>query len=112
MTDFDEFDEFEKEILEKIDNGEELSSEEVEECITQYEIVDTIYVDKLDWHNDTEAVLEIGGRFFSFSYLSALTENQVSEYPEQLPAEVVKEVRTIPREVWVRKKKTQDKKNK
>ena len=53
MTDFDEFDEFEKEVLEKIDNGEKLSEEEVEECITQYEVVDTIYVDKLDWHNDT-----------------------------------------------------------
>lgn len=101
MTDFDEFDEFEKEVLEKIDNGEKLSEEEVEECITQYEIVDTIYVDKLDWHNDTEVVLEIGGRFFSFSYLSALTENQVSEYPEQLPVEVVQKVKTITKEVWV-----------
>lgn len=98
MTDFDEF---EKEVLEKIDNGEKLSEEEVETCIEQYEVVDTIYVDKLDWHNDTEVVLEIGGRFFTFSYLDALTENQVSEYPEQLPVEVVQKVKTITKEVWV-----------
>lgn len=94
------YQEWETEILEKIDAGEELTTRELWE-LREHE-VDTEYGDNRRWSRSVASVVELKGRFFIIEWEEGLTECQDDEMWEQCPKEVVlvKKVRTITTKSW------------
>lgn len=80
-------DEFEVEILKKIDNNEELSKKEIIDML-EYEI-EREYGDNRRWSRSVISIISINDRYFSICWEQGLTECQEDEYNNQ-PVEVKK----------------------
>lgn len=101
--DDDEMDEREKDILSKIDRGEEFSEYELRHIVSRYE-AECTYGDNGRWLRPAFSICKIGNRYFRIDWFEGLTENQESQYDKQ-PVEVegytVEE--TVVRKVWTEK---------
>ena len=80
---------YEKEMLEKIDNGKQLNTEELCDLCHEYKIVDLIAGEDRRWFRSITCIVQLGDRFFSITYDKGLTECQENEYYNQ-PFEVEK----------------------
>ena len=98
------YDTYEKEFLEKIDSGKELSEGELRDLICRYEI-ERKYRENRRWTRDVESIVCLCGRYFSIYWEEGLTEYQENEFYDQ-PEEVEKHEydKTIHVVVWVPKK--------
>ena len=100
------YDTYEKEFLEKIDSGEELSESELSDLICDYEDrKERKYREKLRWTRSVESIVCLCGRYFSIYWEEGLTEYQENEFYDQ-PKEVEKHEydKTIHVVEWVPKK--------
>jgi ABC-type uncharacterized transport system substrate-binding protein len=96
-------DEWELEVLRKIDNKEKLDESELSDLVFEYE-VDTDYSDNRRWSRSATTISQIGDRYFRIEWENGLTENQPNEFYKQ-PTEVeLKEYqKTIIVKEWVEK---------
>jgi len=96
-------DEWELEVLRKIDNKEKLDESELSDLVFEYE-VDTDYSDNRRWSRSATTISQIGDRYFRIEWENGLTENQPNEFYKQ-PVEVeLKEYsKTITVKEWVSK---------
>lgn len=76
-------------ILSKIDNGEELTENELSEFCWNFNIVDVSYGENRRWSRSVRSIIEIGGRYFALNWEEGLTECQENEFYNQ-PIEVEK----------------------
>lgn len=90
---------FEKIMVDKIDNHIDLTEEELER-ITSFAI-ETNYGDLTRWSRPATSIIELCERYFQVDWDNGLTENQPDEYWNQ-PFEVVghEEIETITFNVW------------
>lgn len=88
-------------MVKKIDNGEQLTKEELIELIWGYD-VDTQYGDNRRWSRSVTTIIELNGRYFSIDWEEGLTECQDNEYNSQ-PVEVKKHTyeKTITVTEWI-----------
>ena len=93
---------FEEIIVNKIDNKEKLTRDELSEIIFSYE-VDSEYGDNRRWSRTVSTVVELCGRFFMVDWEEGLTESQENEYYNQ-PYEVKKHTyeKTITVTEWLK----------
>lgn len=98
------YDTYEKEFLEKIDSGKELSEGELRDLICRYEI-ESEYGENRRWTRSVESIVCLCGRYFSIYWEEGLTEYQPNEFYDQ-PEEVEKHEydKTIHVVEWVPKK--------
>lgn len=89
---------FEKKMLSKIDSGESLTSNELNELVYAYDI-DTQKGDDGRWTRGMYTVIELGGRHFGISWFKGLTEYQPDEFDFQ-PEEVEGRERVITVTEW------------
>ena len=78
----------EKEYLEKIDSGVELTEDELRWLVNDYNI-EEIFVESHRWQDAMESIVQLEDRFFSISWMAGRTEMQSDEYDDQ-PIEVFK----------------------
>lgn len=81
-------DEWELEILRKIDNKEELTESEISDLASEFK-VDVKYSSNRRWSRSATTISEIDGRYFRIQWENGLTEKQPNEYDNQ-PVEVYK----------------------
>ncbi|OCG47467.1 hypothetical protein A9G35_03760 [Gilliamella sp. Choc5-1] len=96
-------DDFEKEILRKIDNNEPLTEDEIEELL--YYSVDSMVVNTGRWVNDKIEIVQLEHRTFSIEWKQGLTENQESLFASQIPVEVKSVTKIIETTEWVKLEK-------
>lgn len=96
-----DFNEFEKEIVAKIDAGEKLSEQELRELVWEYE-TDQVKHDSGRWTQTIETIVELCGRTFRIMWGRGLTECQDNEFNCQ-PVEVKKHTyeKTITVTEWI-----------
>ncbi|OFW61785.1 MAG: hypothetical protein A2Z35_06010 [Actinobacteria bacterium RBG_19FT_COMBO_36_27] len=82
-------------IIDKIKNGVELTSDEVEKTIWSFDQVKTIVGESRRWSQSCEVILKIDGKLYSVEYDKGLTENQENEYFPQIAVEVEEIEETI-----------------
>lgn len=92
---------FEDIMIEKIDNAEDLTEDELAELVSDYEI-DIIEGENLPWQQCCTTIIQLKDRTFSIDWQRALTESQTHDYMEQ-PVEVkkVEYEKTITVSKWV-----------
>src|SRR4030043_106886 len=71
-------------IIDKIKNGVELTSDEVEKTIWSFDQVKTIVGESRRWSQSCEVILKIDGKLYSVEYDKGLTENQENEYVQKI----------------------------
>lgn len=76
---------FESQLLAKIDSGEELDDQELSELLG-FEKCSQV-INSRRWHNDSQSLIVLHNRFFILYWSSGLTEHQDNEFCEQ-PIEV------------------------
>lgn len=96
-----DFNEYEKEIVYKIDTGENLSEEDIRELVFGYQ-VDKIKHGSGRWTQTIESIVELCGRTFRIMWEQGLTEYQENEFYNQ-PVEVKKHTyeKTITVTEWI-----------
>lgn len=94
---------FEEIIVNKIDNGEKLTEEELKEIVWDYD-VESSYGDNRRWTRSVSTVVSMCGRYFMVDWKEGLTEYQENEFWEQ-PYEVERKEyeKTIKVVEWVKK---------
>lgn len=97
-------DNYEKELLKKIDNGEDLTRSELCDIIFEFE-VENKKGENRRWSRSVRTISKIGDRYFATNWEQGLTESQENEYYEQ-PIEVEKKTyeKTITVTEWIEKK--------
>ena len=82
--------------LNKFDNGEEFTFEELEYIIQEsdFEYVDEIEGDDHRWNREMQTIIKIDDRLFAIDWRKGLTEMQENEYWDQ-PYEVKVVEKTI-----------------
>lgn len=88
---------FEKDILSKIDSNKKLTEDELQELIFEYAI-DYEDIDQTRWTMIKLTIIKLGDRTFSIEWEEALTEQQESQIYPQVPVEV-KQVEQVVK-VW------------
>lgn len=94
-------DNFELEMIEKIDNKIELTENEIEDLVGEFSI-DTKYGENMRWNRSVQSIVNLMDRYFAIDWYEGLTELQEDEFYEQ-PYEVVKTEKTIVVTEWVKK---------
>lgn len=96
-------DNYEKELLEKIDNGEELTRSELCDIIFEFK-VERKNGDNRRWSRNVNTISKIGDRYFSINWEEGLTESQENDYYDY-PTEVEKKTyeKTITVTEWIKK---------
>lgn len=79
--------EYEKEMLDLIDSGKELSEDELGELVFEFGI-NTEYGDNRRWSRSATTIVAVGGRYFKVKWEDGLTEYQDNVYDSQ-PVEVI-----------------------
>lgn len=79
--------EFKNQMLNKIDNNEELSEEEIERLIFHFWI-DSIDIDQNRWTMTKRTIVKLNDRTFAVEWEEALTESNSDYYWSQIPIEV------------------------
>ena len=96
-------DEWELEVLRKIDNKEKLDESELSDLVFECE-VETKYGQNRRWSRSAITIVELGDRYFRIEWENGLTENQPNEFYKQ-PTEV--ELKEYPKTIivkeWVEK---------
>jgi hypothetical protein len=94
-------DNWEIEILNKIDTGVELDWSELRELVFGFE-VDRIEGDDRCWTRTNESIVKLGNRFFSIQWEQGLTECQENEFDYQ-PKEVISRKRKVTKTIteWI-----------
>lgn len=83
-------DNFERELIDKIDNADSLTERELRTFVWEVgEEVDREEGENRRWSRSVNVIKQVDDRFFSINYEEGLTESQDNEYYEQ-PEEVVK----------------------
>ena len=83
-------DEYEVEMLMKIDSDENLSESELSTLVWEFNEIELEYGENRRWSRSATSIIEIGGRFFQVDWENGLTESQPNEFYNQ-PIEVKKE---------------------
>lgn len=78
----------EKELLDKIDAGEELTRRELKILALEFDI-ERIEGDDHRWQREIRSICKLGDRLFAVDWMSGLTEMQEDDFLEQ-PFEVEK----------------------
>ena len=78
---------YEKDFLEKLDNGHIFSEEEIENMFYDLEEFEEVCYEKGRWTMPISTVFKIGDRFLRVDWEAGLTEYQENSYEEQ-PYEV------------------------
>ena len=96
--------EFEKDFLEKYDNGYEFSQRELREIHQNFEGIETEYGENRRWTRTATTIFKVGDRYFALIWEQGLTECQENEFWEQ-PYEVEKKEyeKTITVTEWIKK---------
>lgn len=94
------------ELLNKIDNGIELSEKELKMLVWEYEI-DASYGENRRWSRSVTTIVQLGDRYFAIEWEEGLTEMQENEFYEQ-PYEVEKTEKTVVVTEWKAKKKEEE----
>jgi len=94
-------DNFELDMMEKIDNKIKLTESEIEELVWGFSI-DTKYGENRRWSRSVQSIIDLNGRYFAIDWEEGLTELQDNAFYEQ-PYEVVKTEKTIVVTEWVKK---------
>ncbi|MGL5594610.1 MAG: hypothetical protein ACRDDH_11795 [Cetobacterium sp.] len=89
--------EWEKDILDKIDHCESLTSGQRLDLVYNYEI-DRESISEHRWGETMESIIELGGRLFSIVWFKGATENQDNVYDSD-PTEVEEYTETVTMEV-------------
>ncbi|MCM1259647.1 MAG: hypothetical protein NC182_01725 [Prevotella sp.] len=94
----------EKRFLEKFDNGEEFTEEELSDLTWQFAEEETIYGENGSWTREATTIFKIDDRYFALEWEEGLTECQENEFYDQ-PYEVVLELKTevITKKIWNKK---------
>lgn len=100
---------FEKKFLNKIDNNEQLTEDEVEELVYSDNIIDFVHIDTYDWTEQMQSIVQLGGRTFGIYWQRGLTESQDSLFAPQIPVEVKLIKKMIETTEWVKLKGENDK---
>lgn len=74
-------------LLEKLDNRDNLSEEEIEYLLRDTESVEETIKEETRWHNEVITIIKIQDRYFAIEWCRCLSETGESEYPNQ-PYEV------------------------
>ena len=94
---------FEEIIVNKIDNGEKLTEEELKEIIWDYD-VESSYGENRRWTRAVSTIVCMCGRYFMVDWEQGLTERQENEFWEQSYEIERKEYeKTIKVVEWVKK---------
>ena len=98
---------YEKDMLERIDSGEKLSEKEIKMLVGEFEEIYREEGDDRRWSKSIFSVVKIDNRCFAINWEKGLTECQENEYDSQ-PVEVEKKTyeKTITGTEWISKKKT------
>lgn len=99
-------DNFEQEILDKLEKGIELSQNELETLVYYYEH-DCQRGEDHRWTREMKTIINFNGKFYAIDWYKALTEEQDDEFYYQ-PYEVEKTERTIVITEWVEKEDSKD----
>lgn len=75
-------------IINKIQNGIELTSDEVERAVYNIDRVKTIEGEDRRWLKTCEVILKVEGKLYSLEYEKGLTECQENQYSSQIAVEV------------------------
>jgi len=99
-------DEYQINILNKIDAGEKLTKGELREFRWTGKEISTEYGENRRWSRSATSIVQIGERYFCLEWEEGLTECQENEYYEE-PYEVEKKTyeKTITVTEWVAKSK-------
>jgi hypothetical protein len=100
-----EVDDFEKEILRKIDNNELLTGDEIENILDGNYGVDSRIIGSGSWFDYMKTIIQLGGRTFSITWKRGLTEMNESSFESQLPIEVEQTTKMIQVTEWVKLEK-------
>lgn len=92
---------FEKKFLNKIDNNEQLTEDEVEELLYSDNIIDSVHIDACDWTEQVQFIVQLGGRTFGIYGQRGLTEFQDNLFEPQIPVEVKLVKKMIETTEWV-----------
>ena len=92
---------FEKGVLNKIDNNEQLTEDEVEELLYSDNIIDSVHMDTYDWTEMVHSIVQLGGRTFCIYWQRGLTESQDNLFEPQIPVEVKRVKKMIETTEWV-----------
>lgn len=82
-------DQYEIEILNKIDMGEKLSEKELKMLCYEFNEVERNEGENRRWSRSVVSIIKIGERFFKLVWEEGLTESQENEFYNQ-PYEVIK----------------------
>lgn len=89
-------------ILKKIANKEQLTAEDVEMLIYEDGFnIETVVIDKYDWTELVNTIIELDGKYYRVYWEQALTENQEDYFESQLAIEVEKKKKVIETHEWV-----------
>lgn len=77
---------FEEKVLAKIDSGEELTVEEIQELVYEYSIFEQ-EGERQRWYVGVTTIAELGGRCFRINWDRGLTEAQPDRFPIREPRE-------------------------
>lgn len=91
---------FEKNFLNKIDNNEQLTEDEVEELVYSDNIIDSIIICKYRWSEQLQSIAQLGGRTFSIYWRRSLAF-QDNLFEPQIPVEVRQVKKMIETTEWV-----------
>lgn len=94
----------EKSFLEKFDNGEEFTEEELRDLTWQFAEEEIIYGENGRWTREVTTIFKIDDRYFALEWEEGLTEFQENGFYDQ-PYEVVLELKTevITKKIWNKK---------
>ena len=89
-------------ILKKIANKEQLTAKDVEMLIYEDGFnIETVVIDKYDWTELVNTIIELDGKYYRVYWEQALTENQEDYFESQLAIEVKKKKKVIETHEWV-----------
>lgn len=93
---------FEEIILKKIANKEQLTAKDVEMLIYEDGFnIETVVIDKYDWTELVNTIIELDGKYYRVYWEQALTECQDDIFESQLAIEVEKKKKIIETYEWV-----------
>jgi len=82
-------DQYELELLKKLDAGEKLPESELRMLLYEYDEIEREYGDNRRWSRSVNSIIKLGERYFSLDWEEGLTECQENEFYSQ-PIEVEK----------------------
>lgn len=99
-------DNYEKEILNKIDSGVKLAEHELKDLVYEFK-KETKHGENRRWSRSNRTISRVGDRYFSTTWEEGLTESQPNEFYNQ-PIEVVSNTyeKTITVTEWIKKEET------